>query len=190
MASIISLLQLQCAGIEDRWMQNFLKATMTRIHSMMLIQEKLYQSKDLTRIDLNEYLVDIAKAVFGYFDNDSRGTFLGFHIEPISVSTDTAIPCGLIVVELITNAMKYAFPGDWTGEIRVSLKKKDESKIELGVVDNGIGMPENFELDKQNSLGLQLVNGLVEQIGGTLELRGETGTGFFVRFRDLRHKTP
>jgi len=192
MAAICSLLQLQSDHIEDEQVLHIFQETENRILSMTLVQQKLYQSDDLANIDLKEYLMDLADTVFENYQMRSGNIALTFDIEsPVIVSNDTAIPCGLILNELLSNAMKYAFPddattlSDQTHQISVSLYAMDAGEIELRVRDNGVGLPDDFDLRNSPSLGLELVTMFAEsQLQGTLELKSAQGAEFIIRFKE------
>ncbi len=187
MASICSILKLQSVLIKDEQSLNILQDIENRISSMALVQEKLYQSEDLTNIDLLEYVKDLADTVFKNYRTIPPKVSLIFDVEPVIVSPNTAIPCGLILSELLSNAMKYAFPGDKTGEIKIALHTTGESEIELGVSDNGVGLPNNLDFRNADSLGLKLVIMLAEgQLGGHIDLKGDKGTEFLIRFKKRR----
>jgi two-component sensor histidine kinase len=151
---------------------------------MSLIHEKLYRSENLTKIDFNEYIRDLANGLF-----QSRGVTgkieLTLNIEKISLGIDHSIPCGLIINELITNSIKYAFPEDRKGEIKVSLHINDENMIELVVSDNGVGIPEDLDFRNTESLGLHLVTILAEgQLHGKIDLDRGNGTEFKIKFEE------
>lgn len=189
MTSICSILKLQSALIEDEQWLNILRDIENRINSMALVQEKLYQSEDITNIDLREYVKDLADTVFKNYRTIPPKVSLKFDVEPVIVSPNTAIPCGLILNELLSNAMKYAFPGDKTGEIKIALHSRGESEIELGVSDNGVGLPNDLDFRNADSLGLKLVLMLAEgQLGGHVELTVDKGTAFLIRFKERKKK--
>jgi len=185
MAAISSLLHLQYARIEDEHVLHMYKDTENRIQSMALVHEKLYRSKDLANIDLKEYILDLAYMVFENYQVSRGQIALTFDIEsPVVVSTDSAIPCGLILNELLSNALKYAFLDDRTGEISIALHATDEGDIELRVRDNGVGLSEDFDFRNTDSLGLELVTMFAEhQLGGSVELKVDNGTEFLIRFK-------
>ncbi len=103
-------------------------------------------------------------------------------MESAVVSPETAIICGLLLNELLTNALKYAFPGDGAGEIRIATRAPEDGEVELDVSDNGIGLPDNFDIENTDTLGLQLVTSFVEQLQGGLEIKKERGAKFLIRF--------
>ena len=114
-----------------------------------------------------------------------KGISFNLDIETVLMTIDAAIPCGLLINELLSNAMKHAFPNEREGEISIALHTTNEEEIELRISDNGIGLPKDFDVRKTESLGLQLVFMLGEQqLGGTVELTGNQGTTFFIRFKD------
>ena len=151
---------------------------------MASIHESLYQSEDLSNIIFSDYIKKIVISIFKSFELSSRIKFVT-DIEKISLAIDSSIPCGLIVIELITNSMKYAFPDDREGEIRVSLHTNDKCEIKLSIADNGVGMPADLDFRNVDSLGLDLVNALVEQLQGKIELSREKGTEFMITFKQI-----
>jgi PAS domain S-box-containing protein len=184
MTSICSILKLQSVLITDKQSLHILQDIENRINSMALVQEKLYQTEDITNIDLREYARDLAHTVCKNYQTIPPQVSLKFDVEPVFVSPNTAIPCGLILSELISNAMKYAFPGDKKGEIKIALHTTGENEIELGVSDNGVGLPKDLDYRNADSLGLKLVIMLAEgQLGGHIDLKGDNGTKFFIRFK-------
>jgi len=184
MVSIGSILKLQTALIKDEHSINILRDLENRISAMAIVQEKLYQSEDVSNIDLQEYIKDLADTVCRNYQTIPPRVSLKFEVELVIVSTNTAIPCGLILSELLSNAMKYAFPGDKRGEIKIALHTTGENEIELGVSDNGVGLPKDLDYRNSDSLGLKLVIMLAEgQLGGHVDLKGDNGTEFLIRFK-------
>lgn len=182
MQIISSLLGLASGTIKEKKYIELFRDSQNRINSMSLIHEKLYRSENLTKIDFNEYIRDLANVLF-----QSRGVTgkieLTLNIEKISIGIDHAIPCGLIINELITNSIKYAFPDDRKGEIKVSLRLNDENMIELVVSDNGVGIPEDVDFRNSESLGLRLVTKLAEdQLHGKIDIDRSNGTEFKIKF--------
>jgi PAS domain S-box-containing protein len=190
MQVICSLLRLQVNYIKDERITQVLQETESRIYSMALMHEKLYQSKDLSKIDLGIYIKDLANSLMvNYLYGHEK---ISFHIDVMSVivSIDTAVPCGLIINELLTNALKYAFPSGAEGNIVVSLSTTSDNEIDLVIADNGIGLPADLDFKKVNSLGLKLVFNLVEnQLKGRLEVNNYPGTEYQIRFTDLGKET-
>jgi PAS domain S-box-containing protein len=184
MQIISSLLGLASENIKDKKYVDMFRESQNRINSMSLIHEKLYRSKDLAKIELNDYIRDLANSIY-----QSRGVkpgtiVLNINIENVQLGIDRSIPFGLIINELITNSLKYAFPGDRKGEIKVSLHLIDEKTFELIVSDNGVGIPYDVDFRKTGSLGLRLVTMLVEnQLKGKIELDRSKGTEFNIKFQ-------
>jgi two-component sensor histidine kinase len=149
---------------------------------MALIHEKLYQSDTLREIDFSGYVQSLASELYTSYQPSDSTVELVVDVMDVRLGIDAAIPCGLVVNELISNSLKYAFP-QRHGTIKVSFTEPSEKWYELVVCDDGIGLPSHIVLDSLNSLGLQLVKGLVEeQLGGILELERHRGTTWRVRF--------
>jgi len=185
---ICSLLSLQSKYIDDKRYLQFFKETQNRINSMALMHENLYQSKDLANVYLNDYVNDLLKHLSHSHSIIPGNIVLNTSVENISIDIDTAVPFGLIINELVSNSLKHAFPANIenprTGrkdEIKIDLQSV-EDQIILTVSDNGVGFPENLDFRNTESLGLQLVNILTEQLGGTITLGRRGGTTFKIRF--------
>jgi len=183
MQVISSLLKLQSGRIEDKRSVEMLKESQDRIRSMALVHEKLYESKDLTNIDFNEYIEHLVQTLFRSYGVNREKIRLKLNIKRVMLKIDKAIPCGLIVNELILNSLKHAFADGDRGEIEVSLVFINENEVELTVSDNGIGIPEEMDFNNSGSLGLKLVNILTDQIDGKLDLDQSKGTKFQIRFK-------
>jgi len=184
MQVISSLLNLQAASVKDDSVKQIFRETRNRIQGMSLIHEKLYKSRDLYRVDLGEYIKELVEGILGTYGPKGDKIALQTDLEPVPVSIDTAIPCGLIINELISNSFKHAFPGERQGAIRVSLHGNGNDDIELGYADNGVGLPKDLDMDKTASLGLKLIYSLAsKQLGGTVRLLSEKGTEFRIKFR-------
>jgi two-component sensor histidine kinase/PAS domain-containing protein len=179
---ISSLLNLQAAEVSDDETIKALMESQNRVRSMALIHEKLYQSNDLARIDFAGYLESLISSLSQTYRIDSDKIRLKVNAENIGLNIDTAIPCGLIVNELVSNSLKYAFPSGKPGTIEVSCKQSKNNRCTLLVSDNGIGLPIRFEIDKSPSLGLKLVTSLVKQIGGSLVVDRKNGTQIKIEF--------
>jgi len=153
---------------------------------MDLVHEKLYQTKDLSRIDLKDYFNDLLSLLKRSHKDLSVGIRINTDMDSVSVTIDSAIPCGLIINELISNSFKHAFPGDRKGEIKVSLKSHDDGGIEIRVSDDGVGMPDGFDYREADSMGLQSVISLTEhQLKGELDINTDKGTEFRIRLKKL-----
>jgi two-component sensor histidine kinase/putative methionine-R-sulfoxide reductase with GAF domain len=179
---ITSLLNLQSAQIKDPEAIQLFRESQSRVRSMALIHEKLYQSKDLARIDFDGYVRDLMVYLFrSYAANADQ---IRTHIEThnMFLAIDTAIPCGLIISELVTNTIKYAFPGGRRGNLHIGLGPEDDGHLTLLVKDDGVGFPEDFDWRESDSLGLQLVSTLSSQLHGKIEVSGKGGTSFKITF--------
>jgi PAS domain S-box-containing protein len=174
---ISSLLNLQSVGVEDPRYLEMIRDSQNRIKSMALVHELLYKSKDLSNIDISEYLYSLIRNISRSYSHTSGSVAIRTEIEKIDMDIDNAVPVGIIVTELVSNAYKYAFLEGRAGEISVELRREAE-KIVLTVSDNGIGLPEGFEIGKTGTLGLQLVEMLTQQIEGELEIEGGGRTVF------------
>jgi len=169
MQIISSLLNLQSAKIKDKNMQEIYKVSQDRIRTMALIHEKLYKSEDLASINFAKYIQSLTVHLFHSYRVNTDIVRLNTDIEDIHLDINTAIPCALIINELVSNSLKHAFPGGKRGEITVKLHSDKQGKRTLVVSDNGIGFPEDFDLQKSDSLGLLLVTDLTKQINGTIK---------------------
>jgi PAS domain S-box-containing protein len=184
MQIISSLLNLQTQYVDDEAV-DVLKESQNRVKSMSIIHEKLYRSNDFTRINIADYINSLVNGLFhSYAIKDDQVT-LNFDIDDIKLNIETAVPCGLIISELVSNSLKYAFP-DGKGEIRISLKEVYD-QIELIISDNGIGLPDDLDIAKNDSLGLKLVNSLTNQIDGQIELDRSQGTTYRIIFKELEY---
>jgi len=184
MQVIISLLRLQSSKIEDKQYADMFKNAEDRIRSMALIHEKLYRTKDFAKIDFNDYAKDLANHLIKTYSAAAGKIKLNMNIEDIHIGLGKAIPCGLIINELLSNSLKYAFPKGEGGEIKIVLRAINSEEVELTVRDDGIGISKEMDILKTESLGLQLVHILVEdQLDGSLEVDREEGTAFKIRFK-------
>jgi PAS domain S-box-containing protein len=185
---VSNLLEFQADYAEDSHLIKVLEDSQNRINSMALIHEKLYRSADLDKINFGDYLEDLADNLFqSYNINESRIQF-EFDIEPILLNVETANPCGLIVNELLSNTLKHAFPDGRHGKVSLMLHQDANYRITLIVRDNGIGFPRNLDFHNLESLGMELVCTLTEQLEGTLELEPIPGTSFKLTFSELKYQ--
>ena len=179
---ISSLLSLQSEKIGSENPAKTFQESQDRIRSMALVHEKLYQARDISHVDFAEYVRSLTAYLSRSYVTRS-GIEVVIDIEGVSLGIDTAIPCGLIINELVSNSLKYAFKDDRTGVVHVSLSKRDDTYT-LIVSDNGTGLPPEIDFRNTFSLGLQLVNTLVSQLEGTIEQFGDSGTTFRMIFRE------
>jgi two-component sensor histidine kinase len=193
---VSSLLNLQSENIHDDKLKEIFRESMSRIKSMSLIHEELYMSKDLARIDFAQYVKTLTANLFRSFGVDPDSIRLRINIDNVPVSIETAVPCGLIINELVSNSLKYAFPirnavgGEVAlsdkQEISVSLVRGAGDELVLTIGDSGTGFPANMDFRRMKSLGLQLVSTLVAQLNGTIELDRSRGTKYEIRFSQKR----
>ncbi len=179
---ISSLLKLQSRSTNNIQTLEMFKESQSRIRAMALIHEKLYQSNDLSKVNFAEYIGNLAANLFRSYELSSRSIQPIVNVEDIFLEIDVAVPCGLIINELVSNSLKYAFPSGSSGEIRIELYADNSGELTLNVSDNGVGLPKDLDVNNLNSLGLQLVNSLVEQLGGTVKLNRDGGTEFTITF--------
>jgi len=182
-----SLLRLQAGAIENPEAREVFAETQHRIRSMALVHEKLYQSTNLSLIDFGDYIRTLGDLLFQSFGIDPTRVLLTVVDDEVLLSIDTAVPCGLIVNELLLNALKHAFPEGGHGEIVVELADGGDGWCRLAVRDDGVGLPDDMMSEGSGTLGLQLVRGLVAQLDGRLAVeRGRGGAGFTISFRKER----
>lgn len=182
---ISSLLRLQSRYIQDGTVMEMLKESQNRVRSMALVHEQLYQSQDLSRIDFAEYIHNLASNLFQAYQVNAKGVKLNLKLAPAFLNIDTAVPCGLIINELVSNSLKYAFKDRNFGELTIKFERDDRDLFLLTVSDNGRGFPENLDYKNSGSLGLRLVCSLARQLRGNIELLPGTGTVFQISFPSL-----
>jgi len=178
---ISSLLHLQSKQIEHEAARALFDESQSRIRSMALIHERLYQSDDLAQVDFAAYLDGLTEHLFRTYNVRRDAISCALEADGGSLSVDRAIPCGLIVNELVANALKHAFPDGRSGTIRVRYAE-DDGQARLEVADDGVGAPNGFESEASGSLGLRLVRGLVQQLDGTLAIDHDDGLRFTITF--------
>jgi len=177
---ISSLINLQLDEIQD---PSPLRDLQSRVQSMALVHELLYESEDITSIDMGRYIERLTSSIMGSYH--AAGIELNVSVKDVTLPIETAVPLGLIINELITNSVKYAFSEG--GEITVELESEGDD-FTLTISDNGVGLPPDFVLEESDSLGLKLVGGLVDQLDGDLEVNMEDGTEFRVKFSVLPYR--
>jgi two-component sensor histidine kinase len=183
---ISSLLYLQEDRIEDPHFKTIIRECRNQVFSMALIHEDLYRSENLRSLDFGVYIRNLVNRLFTAYRVEGAISFVPV-VESLSFGIDKAIPCGLIVNELCTNALKYAFPDGFAArapEIRIELRRKETGRISLIVGDNGVGLPKGFRFPGSRSLGMQIIARLVDQIGGAIRLEGAVGTCFVIEFSE------
>ncbi len=186
MQIISSLLRLQSKYIKEKKYRILFEESQNTIRSMSLIHEKLYNSHDMSKVDFKEYISDLVSSLFHSYGINKSAITSRINIQDVSFGINLAIPCGLIINELITNSLKYAFSDGRKGEIKIELIKNNENIYELLVGDNGVGIPDDIDIGKTDSLGLRLVTMLVEdQLEGEIDLKRNNGTIFKIKFKGV-----
>jgi len=182
MQVISSILNLQSSYVTDEYALSLLKECQNRIKSMAYIHEGLYQTKNFESVNFTEYLSTLIKNLIHTYSVNSKKVKLVLNLSELFLNLDLSIPCGLIINEIISNSLKYAFTNRMDGIIFVNLAiEKEIVRIEVG--DNGVGIPAHVDIKQTQTLGLQLVDTLIEQIDGTLELDRKNGTKFIIKFK-------
>lgn len=184
MQVISSILNLQSSYIDDETALSILRESQDRIKSMSFVHESLYQSKTLSEVNFSEYIKNIAGNLFHSYGRPEGGISLQFELEEVFLNLDTSIPCGLIINEVVSNSLKYAFEGMAKGIIKIEFSKLANGSLKLIVGDDGIGLPSNFDIENAETLGLQLVTTLVTQVSGVLEIKTNNGTQFCIVFKE------
>ena len=173
---VSSLLDLQSLKRSDVNTQTALHESQVRVRAMALIHEKLYQSQSQASINFGEYVKSLATDLFRSYQFNIARVKLNIHVDEALLDLDHAVSCGLILNELITNVLKYAFPADRAGNIWVELHNQPDHRLNLRVADDGVGIPANVDIKNTKTLGFQLVTNLVDQLNGTLEIKQTNGT--------------
>jgi PAS domain S-box-containing protein len=183
MQVISSILNLQSSYVTDQYALSLLKESQNRIKTMAYIHESLYQNKTFTSINFSDYISTLTNNILQSYAASIQSVKLDLNIQKIILNLDTSIPAGLIINELVTNSIKHAFTESNEGIILINLHTKD-NVLFLEVSDNGKGFPKDIDFKNTNSLGLQLVNTLVEQLNGKMELNenNKGGTSFYINF--------
>lgn len=183
MQVVSSLVALQADESEDAATREIFREIAQRVRSMAMVHEKLYQSADLARIDFADYVQSLLNYLWNAHGTSASGIRLELDLQPVSLPVNAAIPCGLILNELIANALKHAFRGRENGKVTVALHDGEKGRVRLCVSDNGSGLPAGFEWRKANSLGLRLVQMLARQLSAAVDVSGEKGTRFTIKFQ-------
>lgn len=178
---ISSIINLQSASIIDKQIVEVLRESKNRIYTMAAIHEDLYQTEQFSSIQFDFHLKKLVGNILTSYNLPSVDITVHYHLDKVELSLDQAIPCGLIVNELLTNVVKYAFIGRNKGELTIELREKN-GKIELIFADNGIGLPDNIDVQQTTTLGFQLVTTLINQIDGQFKLSTKRGTKFLIIF--------
>ncbi|MBF0317033.1 MAG: response regulator [Nitrospirae bacterium] len=197
MEIISSLIELHIEDIEDKKTINMCDDMKNRIKSMSLVHKMLYQSDNLSEVNFADYTKNLVTDILNSYCVEPSMVAVNMDIIDVYIAMDTAVPCCLIINELVTNSLKHAFTGMTSGKLHISLRevgqktdqKTDNNAYELIVKDNGKGIPEDFDINKSASLGLKLIKILAEyQLGGKIEMNTKEGTEFKLSFNELQYK--
>ena len=186
MQVISSLLGIQMSQMDDAKdpvLHDAFIETANRINSMALVHERLYRSADFAHIDFGAYIRKLAEDLFHVYEVQNHAIELDTRVQDVRININQAIPCGLIVNELLSNALKYAFPGERAGRIVVTLRPDKARKHELSVCDDGVGLPEGFDLQTAQTTGMVIVRALARQLGANVVVDGDGGVCFRIFFR-------
>lgn len=182
MQLVLSLLRIQSRVTDDPKTAALFTQSEMRIRSMALIHEALYRSEDLAHIDFSDYIEHLSTHLMNVYKKDLGRITIEQKAPGIILDVNTAIPCGLILSELLTNALKHAFPGKRSGRITIRMSRNKQGEHTLQIKDDGIGLPPDFDPESAETLGFQLVRGLVRQIRGKFRIKREKGTEILIRF--------
>ncbi|MGM0577894.1 MAG: histidine kinase dimerization/phosphoacceptor domain -containing protein [Myxococcota bacterium] len=187
---IQSLLQLQSRQLDDAEARRYFDESQHRVRSMGMIHERLYRSQDFSRVEFDGYVRNLVEQLLASYRVGLDDVEMVVDIPPIYLDVDTIIPCGLILNELISNALEHAFPDDREGRLEVSLREIEPGRYELRVADDGVGLPGDLDVHAIGSLGLKIVTSLARQLGGSLDIDRGEGTEFRITFTDPEARDP
>jgi PAS domain S-box-containing protein len=186
---ISSLLSLQAASVTQPDALGVLAESQNRVRAMALVHETLYQSHNLADVDFSRYLAELCEYLFRAYGIDTARVRLVLDVNVTDVSLDKTIPFGLLVNEIVSNSLKYAFPDNRSGNITVRAQIDTDGRLNLTLADDGIGLPPDLAVDRTSSLGLRLIQILTKQLGGELRIERTGGTRFVLLFPDDHHGT-
>jgi PAS domain S-box-containing protein len=187
LALMSSLLQLQISFIDDSDAQQYLKSTISRIHSIAMVHEKLYQTDNFANIRMDNFIRELIAQIQNRYYRDSDNVQVEIDVDPVTLDIKQAVPSGLILNELIMNSYKFAFNGKNNGKLSVSFNKEGDNVIAC-VSDNGIGLPEDFDINTNSSLGMTLIKTLTKQLKADMQIQNETGTSISFSFESRKSK--
>lgn len=183
MQIISAMLELQAGYTTDNHIHEFFEESQARIKSMALVHEKLYRQESLSRINFGEYMQDLVDGIMAQYPPVLEKSAVNIDVGNIMLPIDKAIPCGLIVNELVSNIFKHAFPDKRSGRVEISMQEAENSAIILTVKDNGIGLPKDMDIHSGKTFGMYIIHSLAErQLGGSIEMSNTHGTSFIIRF--------
>lgn len=179
---VISLLNTQSAYLNNKEALLAIQNSQNRMYVMAIIHQKLYQNEDLSMIDMDWYIPELANYLKNVFDTKHKITY-NLDIENVELDVVQAIPLGLILNEAIVNAIQYAYPKKDNGEVAIQLKKIKEDEYQLIISDHGIGVPADFDFKNRNSFGINLMQGLITQLEGTFTIKNKNGLSIIINFK-------
>jgi PAS domain S-box-containing protein len=179
---IVSLLSLQSEYVQDKQAVELFRDSQFRVKSMALLHERLYETEDLAHINFSDYIRDLTNELLCSYGTDVRNIKLKINVKDVFPSVDVAVPCALIINELVTNCLKHAFPGDRAGEIRIEFDSDKQDNYTLLISDDGVGFAKDVDFPNGRTLGLQLVSTLAEQLQASVVLDKSAGTSFKISF--------
>jgi len=184
MQVVSSLLMLHATELTDKASRMVFADVINKIGSMSLVHQKLYESRDLSNIDMADYVKDLVVLLMKGYGVPPGKIELSLSIESLSLLIDTAIPCGLVISEIVSNTMKYAFPGNRTGRIDIAMRKVEENVVELQVSDNGVGVPAGFDPSADGRMGMQTLFTIVtHQMQGRIDFSSDGGVRYRIQFK-------
>lgn len=186
---ISSLINMQSRFLDDEKAKEKFRDCQSRIQSMALIHAQLYQSQKLSCVDFNHYAAELLTHLLKMYGTRSSRIQIVKNIDDVELDIDSAIYCGMIINELVSNILKHAFSDGRPGQIRIIIQKEFDGTVTLSVADNGVGLPENFDIHHNKSLGLILIRSLIDQLDGTFEIDGKNGTAITINFRHANSET-
>lgn len=182
---ISSIINLQSASVKDEHILEILRESKNRIYTMATIHENLYQSAQFSFIQFDTYIHKLVQNVIGSYQSSSNQIEITYNLAPIELNIDQAIPCGLILNELLTNAVKYAFPDYKKGKINISVTEYNQV-VTIVFEDNGIGLPPDLNIEETPTLGFQLVVTLIDQLDGQFNVFTDLGTKYLITFEKTK----
>ena len=187
---ISSLLNMQADLLADSSLREVLLESRHRVESMAMIHERLFITDEIDQLDFRQYVEALAHELFSAYAPNSSPVCLRLELEPVSLELSQAIPCGLILNELVSNCLKYAFPNQRPGEVLIALRCSDDDRVTMRVADNGIGLPPGLDWHKSKTLGARIVNVLARQLMGAVRLESGAGGDFSLTFRKAVTRSP
>ena len=175
---ISSLLDLQSGSISDEGLRDILQQSRNRVHSMAMVHRQLYESHNFTQIDAADYIRELVSNLIIAHSSPTKEIDFHMDLASVPIKLDTAVPCGLIINELVNNALQHAFPDDREGQIWIDLQKGEAHQCTVQIKDDGIGLPPDFDIHRAQSMGLTIVNAMVEQLRGEMDVHSNQGTEF------------